>query len=72
MIPSHRRPSSPWVVLTEEFAGNPVIDRPAVAALADGVSVTPDVASALAAATGTSAELWLNLQAAVDAYTGSP
>ena len=75
-----RRPTAPGDVLRQEFleANNITQDRLAVAM---GVSrfrvneiingrraVTPETALLLAAALGTSAEFWLNLQRAVDLY----
>lgn len=80
MFKRKRRPTAPGVILREEFmaergltvsglARDLDVPRKHLSGIVNGkVRVTPDVAARLALALGTSTALWVNLQAALDAW----
>lgn len=79
-VPTHRRPASPGEVLLEEFLKPMEITQSALAAalsipfqrvnqIVKGKrAITPDTALRLARYFGTTADLWLNMQLAVDLF----
>jgi len=75
-----RRPTTPGEILREmflkergikmaEFAAAIEVSQKHLSRLVNGhVSITPDMAVRLSKSLGTSVQLWLNMQSAVDAY----
>ncbi|TAH35501.1 MAG: addiction module antidote protein, HigA family [Planctomycetota bacterium] len=84
MLPTHRIPTHPGVILQQEFLAPLGISQLALAEhlrvpiqRINGIvrgrrSVTPDTAWLLAQALGTSPEFWINLQAAHDLARSRP
>ena|SRR5579863_3183657 len=80
LLPTHRRPSSPGEIITEEFlkpldltqqqlADAMKISRVRINAILNGRrGITPDTALRLERVLGPSAQFWLNLQMMVDLY----
>lgn len=80
MRPTHRRPSSPGRILMHHyllprgvaitaFAAAIGVSRKHMSGIINGhVRMEPEVAARIAKALNTTTELWINLQAAVDAF----
>lgn len=69
MQPKFRRPTSPAEMLAEEFLGLSLDEAQGVFA---GKPITQEIANKLAVALGCSPEVWLNLQAAINAWDAAP